>query len=424
MSVLAYSALNKIYKTLEGRFSAPDEINITSKTVTIDYTDISAGKEYSVNLGDLPEGSVLLHSQIDVGTTFSDGSANPTFSLGLETMEVSEMDFPVTRDYNKLIFDHFTLNTTGITDYQGDIEGDNTDKLLNENLNALIANFWLGGSWSVGGDMSQAKQEQGGCGTQNAGLVCGGNLGGSRTTTTEEYNGSSWSGGGALSTATYYQGTAGTQTAGLTFGGDDGGAKNVTEEYNGSSWAGGGNLNQTRYGHGGCGTQTAGLSFSGNADAKTEEYDGASWSYSNDVNTTVTGMGSAGTQTAGLKWGGSGYSLVTEEYNGSTWTAVNSLNIGVSNTASMGTQTAAASSVGTASGITATTEEYDGTSWAIGNDANVAQSGPGSCGTQSAGLTFGGEVVSKTATTEEYNALNLAGLTQGSLDLYVTYTHR
>jgi hypothetical protein len=49
---------------------------------------------------------------------------------------------------------------------------------------------------------------------------------------TEEYDGTSWSSGGNLSTARRNPAGAGTQSAGLCMGGYDGSDLNVTEEYN------------------------------------------------------------------------------------------------------------------------------------------------------------------------------------------------
>jgi hypothetical protein len=75
------------------------------------------------------------------------------------------------------------------------------------------------GAWATGGNLSTARQELAGCGTQTAALAFGGSLGPSFVASTEEYNGSTWSPGGNLATARTGAAAAGTQTAGLGFGG-------------------------------------------------------------------------------------------------------------------------------------------------------------------------------------------------------------
>jgi hypothetical protein len=111
---------------------------------------------------------------------------------------------------------------------------------------------------------------------------------------TEEYNGTSWTAGGNLTTATQNNAGAGTQTAGLSFGGINPGPVVVatTEEYNGTSWAAGGSLTTARRFLAGAGTQPAGLAIGGSTtDAgsptnATEEYTSAGTA----ITKTVTGI--------------------------------------------------------------------------------------------------------------------------------------
>ena len=66
-----------------------------------------------------------------------------------------------------------------------------------------------------------------------------------------------WVSGGNLSVARYNLGGAGSQSAGLAFGGNNGimGPFNLSssEEYNGTSWSDGGNLATPRYSLSGAG---------------------------------------------------------------------------------------------------------------------------------------------------------------------------
>ena len=137
-------------------------------------------------------------------------------------------------------------------------------------------------SWAAGGNMSTARFQIAGAGTQTEALGFGGNVGlNVVTAATEEYNGSAWTGGGNLGTARRDFGGVGTQTAGLAFGGNTAGVNTpttATEEYNGTAWTAGGNLPTGKSNMGAAGTQTAGLSFGGAIPgivATTEEYTGA-----------------------------------------------------------------------------------------------------------------------------------------------------
>ena len=94
---------------------------------------------------------------------------------------------------------------------------------------------------SSGASTANSKQRPGGCGTQTAGLACGGLYAppnGAAHDGTEEYNGSGWSTGGTLNTARGNTKLVGTQTAAVFFGQGGGGQpqSGVTEEYNGTAW--------------------------------------------------------------------------------------------------------------------------------------------------------------------------------------------
>ena len=204
-------------------------------------------------------------------------------------------------------------------------------------------------------------------GTVGAALVFGGNDG-SRSATSEEWDGVSASAGGSLSVAQQYSCGAGSLSAGISMAGeiDTGNAETTaTQEYNGTSWSAAGNLTTARYANYGCGTQTAALTWSGRAAPSSlytsEEYDGTSWS-------------AGGTVVPELKYGNS----------------------------QMGTQSAALSA-GSETAPKNMTQEYDGTAWSAGSTLNTGRREGGSGGSQSGGLYAGGNDSSATSTSEEWD---------------------
>jgi len=171
MSILEYSVAKKIYETLLGMSPAPNDTQIISKEVLINYTDINAGKSFEIDLGELPEKSVLLHSQLDITIPFLAGTVFPTFSFGLGTQEESEIEYPVTTDYRELIFDQLQLGTVGLIDPQGEITSDtSSDRTLNKTINSLTGLFQIIEVWNVGCTLILGIDYMAGCGTNNSGL--------------------------------------------------------------------------------------------------------------------------------------------------------------------------------------------------------------------------------------------------------------
>jgi hypothetical protein len=199
-----------------------------------------------------------------------------------------------------------------------------------------ITEEYNGTSWSAGGSFITCRGRRAGAGTQNSGLI----FGGQTFSCTEEYNGTSWSVGGALITARYDLAGAGTQNQGLAAGGIQFSfPETCTEEYNGTSWSTGGALKYARQSPGLVGVQNQALLKAGNAlqgtsqsivssvrlTQNTEEYDGTTWvesSLSMAFNTN-----GAGTQNLALFTGGGATGFdISEEYNGITWTGANRAN--------------------------------------------------------------------------------------------------
>jgi hypothetical protein len=87
-----------------------------------------------------------------------------------------------------------------------------------------------GTSWSAGGALITARYGLAGAGTQNDGLVMGGNF--PVVSCTEEYNGTSWSIGASLATARYQAAGGGSQGSAFITGGYSSAAVSCTEEYN------------------------------------------------------------------------------------------------------------------------------------------------------------------------------------------------
>ena len=241
-------------------------------------------------------------------------------------------------------------------------------------------------SWSAGGNLSTARQQLAGAGTQTAGLGFGGNTG-SVTAATEEYNGTSWAAGGNLGTARRGLGGAGTQTAGLAFGGGTTVDVVNTEEYDGSSWTAGGNMTTARRLLGGCGTQTVGLAFGGITTVgvnDTEEYDGSVWSTGGALITARCNLGVTGTQNAALAV----TSGNAESYNGTVWSAAPSSGACASCGKLVG---------GTGGAVSPLGYIYNGTTWARVN--NIAGTTVAYAGTPESFIGVGSNVSPYTQAT-------------------------
>ena len=208
-------------------------------------------------------------------------------------------------------------------------------------------------AWVSGSSTINSKQRPGGCGTQTAGLACGGLTAppASALATTEEYNGSGWSTGGSTNNARRYGYGAGPTTSAFVAGGvgPPGPSDRSTsaENYNGTAWTNSTALPAGKGFHGAAGTQTAGVIYQGLPATTTLEYDGSSWTSSGSVNTNRYDVGHFGTQTAALSVGGAApsgsppTSTNVEEYNGSSWTSGGALSTGRRNLGGLGISTAA-----------------------------------------------------------------------------------
>jgi len=304
-------------------------------------------------------------------------------------------------------------------------------------------------AWASGGNLTTARSNIAGSGTQTAGLATGGTTP-SLTTATEEYNGSAWTAGGAYPTPVTQASGFGIQTASIVCGGDSPGSPvanpgaitSQTTSYNGSTWTQVNPMTQARYNTigGGCGTQTAGL-IAGGDDGITspsddlsavEEYDGTSWTAATSLTTARGGGGiNIGTQTAAIVAYGtnpaaggppsfSTWFEDTEIYNGSVWTAGPKTNtLRRSGVGASGTLTNGLAFGGYFNPVGAIdyTEKYDGTSWATQPVLSTARYaiGGASNGTADAALGMGGYTTTFVATTEEFtgetSALNFKTLT-------------
>ena len=268
------------------------------------------------------------------------------------------------------------------------------------------------GVWSSGPGSGQSLPSSM-AGTQDAGLMYGGDPLAPATNCTQHYNGTSWSSGGALSQGNYGNiGGAGIENSAQFFNGKFLGNA-LTEEYNGLAWSTGGTLSHNRYFTGQAGANVnATLTFSGQnvsgvTVSCTEEYNGTSFSTGGTINTPREILTGAGTQTATLATGGevSGGGTVscTEEYDGTTWNTVGGLNTARNDHGAAGTPSAGlvfgGSGAAAAGGILICTEEYNGFSWSTVNAMSVARF-PKGAGSQTAALAAGGNT--QMSCTEEF----------------------
>jgi hypothetical protein len=164
-----------------------------------------------------------------------------------------------------------------------------------------------GTTWSSGGALPSAVNENAGAGaTYNAALSFGGNISGV-VSESDSYNGTSWSEIAELNTARRLLAGAGTQTAALAYGGWPPN-KSETEKYNGTSWTEVNELNTARRQASGVGvTNTANLMVGGKVTAATdnvESWNGTSWTEIAEINTAREGSNNWGTSTSAITAGG------------------------------------------------------------------------------------------------------------------------
>ena len=289
----------------------------------------------------------------------------------------------------------------------------------NSTSGSLKVHLTQAATWATGGAMTTGRNLLGGDGTQTAAFAVAGlkNPYPTYANETENYNGSSWTNGGNYPQSIYGVGSAGTQTAGLAFGGNlPGSSSNVTCEYDGSSWtAVPGNFPVSGGGATGFGTQTAAISNLPSSNT-TVSYNGTAWtaygSPGNQNTSRLDGVAQNGTSTAGLMFQGrTGPGPVntqaTEEWDGSTWSASNNYPVAMVFAQGAGTQTAAVGFGGDKMpGETAQTTccTYDGSSWTVANSLGTAITRHSSAknGTQNAALSFGGGGSSGSSQTEEF----------------------
>jgi len=430
--LLSHKVAKSIFQQLSTDYDEADEVKIVSKKLTIGYEDITGSREVPITITNLPEKSVLMHCQIYMTEVFSGSGIYAHLNLGLGTIETDEIDFPETYNYKQLVFSDLVLDTLGVNDAQGEISGSNASKRLNRNRNSLVAYFSSLGVWTVSNDMNFTRFALTGFGSQTAAVGVSGSSagGGSPQNDTMEYDGTSWTAVNDCITATYNAGSFGVQTAGVKMGGTSG--PGTSEEYDGTSWTASNNMNVSRYGLRGVGYNTAGMGFGGTTGsgslASTEEYDGTSWTVVNDLNVSrVGGIGfGLDTSSAVTSQGHTGdvYTYSSEEYDSTNWAMANNHLIQSTNSVSFGTRDFGVSAGYYAAAIYSSTHEYDGTSWITSNDLNIGRYGSGAAGVPSSGVHFGGWTGAISDVTEEYDTASLSDLTQGSLELYLTYTYQ
>ena len=149
--------------------------------------------------------------------------------------------------------------------------------------------FYNGTAYSATGSKATAVAQGGATGIQSAAIYCGGEIP-ALTNTTEEFSGSTWSAGGTMNTARNNNTCFGTATDAVTVGGSNAGAAAtmIAEEYNGVAWAQTNIINNVRENSAqpGAGTaSTAGMIAGGGSPTispeysnSVENYNGSTWS--------------------------------------------------------------------------------------------------------------------------------------------------
>jgi len=181
-----------------------------------------------------------------------------------------------------------------------------------------------GTSFSATGSGAMILKQGACCGLSTAALYCGGEIP-AVTTQSEEFNGSTWSSGGAMSQARNNNTSFGIQTDAVTVGGAASpGAQYNAETYNGTAWTVGNALNTGRQQMAapGAGTaSTAGMVAGGTptpTGTVVENYNGTIFS-TNSTTLTTGRAGASGTRSptsSYLVTGGTpGYKTTTEVYS-------------------------------------------------------------------------------------------------------------
>ena len=282
------------------------------------------------------------------------------------------------------------------------------------------------GVWSTGGNLTTARYQLGGAGTQTAGLGFGGNPPIPGSNATEEYDGTSWTSGNNMNTArrliTVGSGF-GTQTAGLAVNGLVSSKSSAVEEYDGTSWSEVNSTNTTRYSAGISGIQTNAIYFGGDTNpppggsAATEAYDGTTFSATSNLGTARQALSGSGTASAALACAGyipPNTQTLTEEFNksavvttGAAWASSGNMNTARGYVAGFGLQTAAVAAAGyNGTARTSNVEEYNGSTWTNATALPSTFAYGSGAGIETAGLYFGGTVPGSpafAATTLEYD---------------------
>ena len=235
-----------------------------------------------------------------------------------------------------------------------------------------------GSTWSSATALGTSVEMVSGCGTKTAGLVIGGDIGGTNQpiSTVQEWNGSAWSTstGGTLNIVRNQHASGGINTSAWAQGGTTGSMGQVTSSsfWNDTSWTSGGVTSVGRRNHGGAGSTddcwiTGGYDGS-NSLASTEQYNGTSWSAGGNLSVAVNSiMGGGGdTYNAIITGGydGSNNSNRSNIYNGTAWSLGGTLSNAHRYGITSGTPDDAIAGLGYVSSWTPTWAElYNGTTW-------------------------------------------------------------
>jgi len=193
-----------------------------------------------------------------------------------------------------------------------------------------------GTAWTEVTDTSSGHEfSQFGAGTQTAGLVAGGGPSpGSLNSASEEYNGSTWTAGGTLNVARNDNAGNGTQTAALMAGGRPAasyptGARNA-ETYDGTSWTSVSDAPPSTavfvWAMTGVSTASIGVGAAGPSPIFAVYWDGSTWTDITASNSPHYIGGASGSQTNCIVYGGGVPNTAnTEFWDGTSWTELNNL---------------------------------------------------------------------------------------------------
>ena len=308
------------YKTLFGKKIKFQTSDLTMSTATegeLFYSDTDKEFKVGVIVEAWSSGENMVNAGSCEGAGSKEGTQNaaaayarnvPPNSFSTHTEEYDGTDWSETADYPTSIRHLFGCGTQ-----TAGLAG--TGFLAGGTTTATATNEYNGTAWTAGGDYALHCRGGTAFGPQTAAISSAGTSyppnaisPGTEQTENYDYNGSSWTANNEMNVARSFVGGCGTQTAGLIVGGN---GTATSEEFDGTDWTAGTAIPTASSGTGSIsGIQTAALLYGfttpppGAQFANPLKYDGSTWSSMPSMSTDRNNGATAGTTISALMGGG------------------------------------------------------------------------------------------------------------------------